>query len=108
MAEGVVHPSNALLCFVLEHGADLTAKNNGGHTTLSLAYGLGNKAGAYQPNNNNISRPGGQEGLGRNISHSSPSPPSRHSSASLVYPLRAWKTPISRFKRRQSAELKLH
>ena len=29
----------------LEHGADLTATNNEGHTALSLAVGVGNKNG---------------------------------------------------------------
>ena len=31
--------------FYLEHGADLTATNNEGHTALSLAVGVGNKNG---------------------------------------------------------------
>ena len=29
----------------IEHGADLTATNNEGHTALSLAVGVGNKNG---------------------------------------------------------------
>lgn len=33
------------LSFALEHGADLTATNNEGHTALSLAVGVGNKNG---------------------------------------------------------------